>query len=74
MASEIISEAIFLWRIYMARSKCEYCMYYDYDEELDYYVCDMLLDEDELYKFMSDTFNDCPYYRMGDDYTIARKQ
>ena len=52
-------------------SKCEYCLYYDYDEEMDYYVCDMLLDEDELYKL---TFDDCPYYRMGDDYTIARKQ
>lgn len=34
-------------------SKCEYCLYYDYDEEMDYYVCDMLLDEDELYKFLS---------------------
>ena len=55
-------------------SKCEYCLYYDYDEEMDYYVCDMLIDEDELYKFLSDTFDDCPYYRMGDDYTIARKQ
>ena len=55
-------------------SKCEYCLYYDYDEEMDYYVCDMLLDEDELSKFLSDTFDDCPYYRMGDDYTIARKQ
>lgn len=58
----------------MAISKCEYCMYYDFDEELEYYVCDMTLDEDELIKFMSDTFQECPYYRMGDDYTIARKQ
>lgn len=55
-------------------SKCDTCLYYDYDEEMDYYVCGMLLDEDELYKFISDTFSDCPYYRMGDDYTISRKQ
>ena len=27
---------------------CETCEFYDYDEELDAYVCDMRLDEDEM--------------------------
>lgn len=58
----------------MGVSKCEYCLYYDYDEEFNYFVCTMGLDEDEEIKFLTDTFSDCPYFRMGDDYTIARKQ
>lgn len=49
-------------------------MFYDFDEDFNYYVCTMGLDEDEEIKFMMDTFSDCPYFRMGDDYTIARKQ
>lgn len=55
-------------------SNCEYCMNYSYDEEYDSYVCDMDLDEDEMEKFLSCSFDRCPYYRRGDDYTLARKQ
>ena len=29
-------------------SNCETCEFYDFDEELDAYVCDMRLDEDEM--------------------------
>ncbi len=53
---------------------CEYCLYYDYDEEYDCYVCSMSLDEDELRLFMQGHFSHCPYYRPGDEYTIVRKQ
>ena len=28
--------------------RCEECEFYDYDEELDAYVCDVSLDEDEM--------------------------
>ena len=28
-------------------SKCEDCLYYEYDDEYGFYVCDMDLDEDE---------------------------
>ena len=31
---------------------CETCEFYDYDEELDAYVCDMRLDEDEMADFL----------------------
>ena len=31
----------------MAGTKCEYCANYVYDEECEYYVCDIDLDEDE---------------------------
>ena len=53
---------------------CEMCLYYEYDEEFDCYVCSMNLDEDEMYRFMSGKFKDCPYYNPGDEYSIVRKQ
>jgi hypothetical protein len=34
----------------------------------------MDLDEDEVYRFFSTPHARCPYYRQGDDYTLARKQ
>ena len=53
---------------------CDYCIYYEYDEELDEYVCTVYLDEDELAEFMTDKRRGCRYYRPGDEYTIVRKQ
>jgi hypothetical protein len=34
----------------------------------------MNLDEDEMGKFMTDSFYDCPYYQYDDEYAIVRKQ
>lgn len=56
------------------KSSCESCMYYEYDEEYECFVCQMDLDEDEMARFMTDTYYDCPYYRFGDEYSIVRKQ
>lgn len=53
---------------------CEYCLYYDYDEEYDCYTCSMPLDEDELRLFMEKRHSQCPYYRPGNEYSIVRKQ
>ena len=36
------------------KSSCEMCEYYLYDDEYDYYYCDMDLDEDET-AIISDT-------------------
>ena len=58
----------------MGCSECDTCWYFDYDEEFDEYVCIMDLDEDEMYRFMTSGKSHCPYYRQGDDYTLARKQ
>lgn len=49
-------------------------MYYEYDDEYGFYVCDMDLDEDETAQFIGGRFQSCPYYRPGDEYTIVRKQ
>lgn len=54
--------------------QCDTCWYYDYDEEYDEYYCMMDLDEDEVYRFFSTPNGRCPFYRQGDDYTLARKQ
>lgn len=53
---------------------CEYCSNYIFDEEYGYYVCDMDLDEDEMSRFMTNTFENCPYFQYNDEYRIVRRQ
>ena len=55
-------------------SCCDTCSNYVYDDEYEYYSCEMNLDEDEMGKFMTDTFYNCPYYQYDDEYAIVRKQ
>ena len=55
-------------------ANCEYCGNYVYDEDYGYYVCEMDLDEDEMARFMTGTFHDCPYFQYGDEYRIVKKQ
>ena len=56
------------------QSSCDSCLYYEYDEEYECYVCQMDLDEDEMAHFLLDRHFACPYYRLGDEYMIVRKQ
>lgn len=55
-------------------TNCESCEFYDYDEELDAYVCDMRLDEDEMVNFLGKNTKSCPYYRYYDEYKSVHKQ
>ena len=55
-------------------SSCETCMNYSYDDEYEEWVCGVNVDEDEYIRLISDSGYSCPYYRMGDDYTIVRRQ
>ncbi len=55
-------------------TQCETCAYYDYDEELECYVCGINLDEDEVSSYYSGSSRDCAYYRFSDDYKIVKKQ
>lgn len=57
-----------------SKTRCEECAYFTYDDYYDCYVCEMSLDEDEMLKFMQSSFDNCPYFRSGDDYAIVRKQ
>ncbi|MCT4598840.1 MAG: DUF6472 family protein [Vallitalea sp.] len=58
----------------MKKNQCDYCLYLAYDEETDEHYCQLNLDQDEVAKLTFSTYNSCPYFRMGDDYTIVRKQ
>ena len=53
-------------------NQCETCAYYSYDEDWEEYVCEANLDEDEYVHVLQ--YKECPYYRDGDEYKIARKQ
>ena len=55
-------------------TSCESCGNFVYDEDYEYYVCEMDLDEDEMSRFLSSDTGDCPFWRPGDDYLTARKQ
>lgn len=56
------------------KSNCVTCSNYVFDEECECYCCDVNLDEDEMYRFMSNSFFNCPYYRLDDEYQVVRKQ
>ena len=60
----------------MSSNICEYCLYYEYDEQMDEWCCVMeqQMDEDELARLISGGGRQCPYYRPGDEYTIVHKQ
>lgn len=53
---------------------CETCLYYNYDDEMDMYVCDRDMDEDEYADYLMRKHKTCPFYRDGDEYKTARKQ
>ena len=55
-------------------SNCEYCANYSYDEDYECYTCEVNLDEDEMARFITGTFSQCPYFQMGDEYRIVRRQ
>jgi hypothetical protein len=55
-------------------ANCESCVFYDYDEDYDAYVCQMNLDEDEMVSFLAGHTRSCPYYRFYDEYKSVQKQ
>ena len=55
-------------------SSCDICMNYTYDEDYECYTCEVDLDEDEMYRFLSGSTDSCPYYQLDNEYLIVRKQ
>ena len=53
---------------------CDTCANYSYDEDYEYYVCEVDLDEDEMMRFLSHQNTACPYFNFYDEYKIVRKQ
>ena len=58
----------------MAAGNCECCAFYTWDEDSECYICEMDLDEDEMIRFLSASFDNCPYFRNGDEYRVVRRQ
>ncbi len=58
----------------MTEGCCEYCSNYRYDEECEYYICDVNLDEDEMARFLRGNTRGCPYFQLEDEYRIVRRQ
>ena len=48
---------------------CDYCINYIYDEDVEGYICDVDMDEDDYARMRSSD-----YSRNNDDYLIVRKQ
>lgn len=57
-----------------SKTACETCAFFAYDDEYDCMFCEINLDEDEMLRFMQGSFNSCPYWRCGDEYSVVRKQ
>lgn len=55
-------------------SNCESCVFYDYDEDYESYICTVNLDQDEMTSFLSGSTKSCPYYRFYDEYKSVHKQ
>lgn len=55
---------------------CESCMHLEYDEEMGEYVCNVapIMDEDDFVKITYRRGKGCPYYKVGDEYDLVRKQ
>lgn len=55
-------------------TNCEMCTNYVYDEDMECYVCMVNLDEDETYRFLRGTNDNCSYFRLDDEYGVVKKQ
>lgn len=55
---------------------CESCMYLEYDEVTNQHVCSIepIMDEDDFARMSYQPSKYCPYYKVGDEYTLVRKQ
>ena len=55
-------------------TNCESCAHFEYDDEYEYYVCQVNLDEDDMGRFLSSKVFHCPHFQFLDEYKIVRKQ
>ena len=55
-------------------NNCEYCINYEYDEFSGMCFCQISLDEDEMARYMTNTYYNCPYFQINNEYKIVNKQ
>lgn len=56
------------------QASCDYCNFLVYDEELESYVCDVYMDEDDYAGLLRSDFKGCPYFQSNDEYKVVRHQ
>ena len=56
----------------MSASGCDMCVNYVYDEDYECYSC--MVNLDVLYRLLSGTQRECPYFRPDDEYGVVRHQ
>ncbi len=54
--------------------RCEECEYYAYDDDNEEYVCTKEMDEDDYSVLIRGGFENCPFFRDGDEYSVVRHQ
>ena len=53
---------------------CESCAHYCFDDEYEYYYCDVNLDEDDMARFITGNLENCHFFQLYDEYKIVEKQ
>ena len=54
--------------------ECETCAYYVYDEDLEEYLCEADMDQDDYQRLQYSGFKGCRFWRNGDEYAVVRHQ
>lgn len=55
-------------------TECELCGNYNYDSELDDWLCEAYMDEDDRARLSLDRYTHCPYWRSDDEYRTVKHQ
>lgn len=53
---------------------CDACIYFEYDEDEEGYLCTVNMDEDDYARLLQGLHTACPYYRHEDEYQVVRHQ
>ena len=53
---------------------CELCSHYVYDDEDDVKVCEINIDEDEMFRYYTYSNYSCPYFHYDNEYETVNKQ
>ena len=55
-------------------TSCDFCAYNEYDEDDEAYYCSVNMDEDDYARFITSSYESCPYFQLDDEYKVVRKQ
>lgn len=58
----------------MDSQQCDMCLYQAEDIETGESYCTINMDQDDLARLLGGSRQRCQYFKMGDDYSIVKKQ